>query len=262
MRLIVSLIFTAFIFLTAPSSAFGQVGDVRIHLTDGKIIQVEDAWEDAQGVWYRRAGVTHLMDRTRLKKIERAGSRTLSKDVTVAPVVEADAAMTPLLPNNEHPVWIYLVGGARMQVDEATESADGVWFKRGKLSTFLDRARVERIERGAGIKLTAATPEIIKGSSKGLAFYSTSAESFFMAKFGRRLPVTANGQSGLHTLWGFDHRQSMDVGLHPDSPEGKALIKFLRGAGIPFIAFRSAVPGTATGPHIHIGKPSHRMGAR
>jgi hypothetical protein len=30
----------------------------------------------------------------------------------------------------------------------------------------------------------------------------------------------------------------------------------LRRAGIPFIAFRSAVAGAATGAHIHIGQPS------
>jgi hypothetical protein len=87
-------------------------------------------------------------------------------------------------------------------------------------------------------------------------------ENFFAARFGRRLPVTAYGQSELHTRWGFDHRHSLDVGLHPDSPEGRALVAYLRGVGIPFIAFRSAVPGSATGPHIHIGKPSQRLRGR
>jgi hypothetical protein len=38
---------------------------------------------------------------------------------------------------------------------------------------------------------------------------------------------------------------------HPDSPQGIALLNYLRGAGIPFIAFRSAVPGSATGAHTH-----------
>jgi hypothetical protein len=51
----------------------------------------------------------------------------------------------------------------------------------------------------------------------------------------------------------------MDVGLHPDSSEGKSLIDYLRKSGIPFLAFRQAVPGAATGPHIHIGKPSNRL---
>ena len=100
------------------------------------------------------------------------------------------------------------------------------------------------------------------GSGSWLLSDAGRVESFFAARFGRRLPVSAYGQSDLHTRWGFDHRQSLDVGLHPESPEGQALINYLRDAGIPFIAFRSAVPGSATGPHIHIGRPSHRWRGR
>jgi hypothetical protein len=87
-------------------------------------------------------------------------------------------------------------------------------------------------------------------------------ESFFVKKFGRRLPVSALGQSDLHNRWGYDHREAMDVGLHPDSAEGQSLMAYLQSAGIPFVAFRRAVPGSATGPHIHIGRPSHRISAR
>ena len=47
-----------------------------------------------------------------------------------------------------------------------------------------------------------------------------------------------------------------------DGLEGKALIKYLRGSGIPFIVFKTAVPGASTGPHIHIGKPSLRLASR
>jgi hypothetical protein len=50
----------------------------------------------------------------------------------------------------------------------------------------------------------------------------------------------------------------MDISLRPDEPEGQALIDFLKRNGIPFSAFRTAIPGVATGPHIHIGMPSHR----
>ena len=87
-------------------------------------------------------------------------------------------------------------------------------------------------------------------------------ENFFSARFGRRLPVNAFGQSDLHNRWGYDHRDALDVGLHPDSAEGQALMAYLRSAGIPFIAFRRDVPGSATGPHIHIGRPSHKTTAR
>jgi len=85
-------------------------------------------------------------------------------------------------------------------------------------------------------------------------------ERFFSQAFGRSLPIAARGQSETHSRFGFDHRNAMDVALHPDSAEGKGLINQLRKSGIPFIAFRSAVPGASTGPHIHIGKPSGRLG--
>ena len=84
-------------------------------------------------------------------------------------------------------------------------------------------------------------------------------QSFFSAKFGRSLPTSAVGQSATHNRLGYDHHNAVDVALYPDSFEGKALINYLQGQGIPFLAFRSAIPGVATGPHIHIGSPSHRL---
>jgi hypothetical protein len=81
---------------------------------------------------------------------------------------------------------------------------------------------------------------------------------FFLSKFGRSLPVSAFGQTRLHSRLGFDHRNSIDVALSPDSAAGRALIAKLRGFGVPFITFRRAVPGVATGAHIHIGRPSPR----
>jgi hypothetical protein len=84
-------------------------------------------------------------------------------------------------------------------------------------------------------------------------------ERFFAQTFGRNLPITALGQSHTHNRLGFDHRDAIDVGLHPDSAEGRSLIDYLRKSGIPFLAFRQAVPGAATGPHIHVGRPSARL---
>ncbi len=83
-------------------------------------------------------------------------------------------------------------------------------------------------------------------------------EKFFSQTFGRALPITAYGQTATHDRLRFDHRDAIDVALHPDSGEGRSLLSYLRQAGIPFIAFRGAVPGAATGAHIHIGNPSGR----
>ena len=84
-------------------------------------------------------------------------------------------------------------------------------------------------------------------------------QDFFSSKFGHSLPTSAVGQSATHNRLGYDHRNAVDVALHPDSTEGRALIAYLQGQGIPFLAFRGAIPGVATGPHIHIGSPSHRL---
>lgn len=98
------------------------------------------------------------------------------------------------------------------------------------------------------------------GDSKWSLREAPRIERYFSQTFGRRLPVTAMGQSATHNRLRFDHRDSMDVALHPDSAEGKALIEHLRKSGVPFIAFRGASPGVSTGPHIHIGRPSARLG--
>ncbi|MFN7944098.1 MAG: hypothetical protein U0Z53_01880 [Blastocatellia bacterium] len=84
-------------------------------------------------------------------------------------------------------------------------------------------------------------------------------DAFFRLKFSRAIPVSAMGQTETHNRLGFDHRQAIDVAVHPDSAEGQALIGHLRSQGISFIAIRHAIPGSATGAHIHIGLPSKRL---
>ena len=105
-------------------------------------------------------------------------------------------------------------------------------------------------EGGMLIRFNGATGWSLAESSK--------IEKFFSQTFGRTLPVSAYGQSPAHDRLRFDHREAMDVALHPDSNEGRSLISYLRQIGIPFIAFRGSVPGASTGAHIHIGKPSAR----
>lgn len=111
-------------------------------------------------------------------------------------------------------------------------------------------------------KLTTTTSYIrYGGAGSWLLSESWKIQQFFLQRFGRQLPISAYGQSALHNRWGLDHRNAMDVGVNPDSVEGQALMSYLRANGIPFSAFRVAIPGSATGPHIHIGLPSHRYAA-
>ena len=63
----------------------------------------------------------------------------------------------------------------------------------------------------------------------------------------------------MHRALGFDHTGGVDVAIHPDQPEGVWLPEYLTEKNIPYFAFRQAVPGKATGAHIHLGPMSTRF---
>jgi Zn-finger nucleic acid-binding protein len=137
--------------------ARSQTEEIRLKLADGSYMTVDDAWESPQGIWYRRGGLSHLLAKEKVKKIERstpepapAPSATTNNnkdDDDHFEVPEMAAARTPS--NNgtyDQPAWIYLKGGARVEADSASQSPAGVWYKRGAMSIFIDAARVDRIE--------------------------------------------------------------------------------------------------------------------
>jgi hypothetical protein len=95
----------------------------------------------------------------------------------------------------------------------------------------------------------------------GTFIYASYAkvEVAFRERFGKPMPVSAMGETAVHRALGFDHRGRVDVAVHPDQPEGVWLREFLTGSRIPYFAFRQAVPGKATGAHIHIGPMSTRL---
>ncbi len=131
----------------APEAAVEEASStVRIRLVDGSAFAVDEAWESGQGVWYRRGGMTQLIPRDRVKRIERSSAEQAIETPAAPKVVVADQPQTASV-SDDQPVWIYLVGGAKVEADGASESAAGVWYRRGTLSIFIDRKRVDHIER-------------------------------------------------------------------------------------------------------------------
>jgi len=106
-----------------------------------------------------------------------------------------------------------------------------------------------------------ADDSLLEGVGELPPDFGPSLGSWFEQTYKRPLPVTARGQSKTHDARDLDHRHAMDVGLHPQSEEGRALINYLRERGVQYLAYNTATPGAATGPHIHIGRPSRRRGA-
>ena len=120
-------------------------------------------------------------------------------------------------------------------------------------------AEAELAKLGPGAYQSTGAMIRYNGPAHWVLTDAAKVQGFFALKFNRALPISAFGQTAVHDHMGFDHHNAMDVAVSPDSAEGQALMAYLRSAGIPFIAFRYAVPGSATGAHIHIGYPSHRL---
>lgn len=138
--------------LLCTSSAIAQTTEVKLKLADGSYMTVDDAWESPQGVWYRQGGLSHLLPKEKVKKIERT-TTTPTPSPAATPndddhfEISEVVARTPS--NNgvyDQPAWIYLKGGARVEADSASQSPAGVWYKRGSMSIFIDAVRVDRIE--------------------------------------------------------------------------------------------------------------------
>jgi hypothetical protein len=143
---------------SAPNPATGVASEnssqPRLKLVDGSSLVVDEAWESEQGIWYRRGGMSHLIAKDRVKRIERDSTAKPKTDSPAAKIVvtednESDDSSQNSPAAADQPVWIYLVGGARFEADNVTESAVGAWYRRGSLSVFVERARIDHIEREA-----------------------------------------------------------------------------------------------------------------
>ena len=151
--------------------------------------------------------------------------------------------------------------------------------KQEELTTLLDQMHL-RIETGRlVISRATVVKEIVRSARAdsarksvagrrtmekfgGNGRFSTSdlalVEKAFAKRFRRPLPISADGDTSLHRALGLDHTGRVDVAVAPDQLEGVWLRKYLESLRIPYYAFRKAVVGSATAPHIHIGPPSIR----
>src|SRR6185295_4269375 len=130
----------------------------------------------------------------------------------------------------------------------------------------LEIVEMARAEAAAAAEARDAVPvpewkakEFVNGahllSTKDLKTLTLSFEK----EFSHPLPISARGSTAVHRALGLDHSGRIDVALAPDSREGVWLRKFLDDLSVPYYAFRIAIPGKATAPHIHIGPGSTRI---
>ena len=127
----------------APAQRGTEKGKL-ITFVDGSTMRVDEAWWHGEEVWYQRGAMTEVASR-----------KVISIEPVFVAQVDSNAKTgtpPPTLPVEKPKAvsvstWIYLVGGAKFKVDEVKETADGAWYQRANLLSFLDRSRIDRIER-------------------------------------------------------------------------------------------------------------------
>ncbi len=119
----------------------------------------------------------------------------------------------------------------------------------------------QRLERATLNGSAALKDVMIRYDGNGLFDLGDlpTISSEFEKHFHHALPISALGQTLVHQSMGLDHRNRVDVALNPDQAEGIWLRQLLERLHVPYLAFRSAVMGAATAPHIHIGTGSTRL---
>jgi hypothetical protein len=148
------------------------------------------------------------------------------------------------------------------EIDRSRKEWDLAHSRARLLRELAEQARAEEILQ---TKLANAPGEAIFLGDRfdGGGVFTPSdfrrVEAAFVSHFLKPLPVSANGETAVHRSLGFDHRDRVDVAVHPDQPEGIWLREYLFRNNIPYFAFRQAIPGKATGAHIHIGPVSNRI---
>lgn len=133
-----------------PEAEVLQPNEMLVKLLDGTSMRLTDGRETSQGVWYQRGAITYLVERERIKSIDRGSAEKVGTTTGETPVPQAELPMVAATSKSSavvQPVWIYMVGGAKVEADNAIESPAGVWFSRGPLNIFIERSRIERVER-------------------------------------------------------------------------------------------------------------------
>ncbi len=232
-------------------AAIGAVSKARLTQAEEKLADARD--EDTLArLLYGRVGVEDLTEAQTRELVDAAQRR-------VDRVARQYQGQTDLVAQGVIP---------KGQVEELERQlADrrlALQLAEGRARIFDDLLNMAKVE-----EQMFAEPELSTDSKPLVETYTGSGvfkdahlkyvEAAFEKQFGKALPVSARGQSSLHTMLGFDHSGRVDVGVNPDEPEGQWLRRQLETLRVPYIALRAMIPGKSTAPHIHIGLPSLRL---
>ena len=186
-------------------------------------------------------------------------------EAEIPAMIEASEGLRDIAKKNLDLVLKQVEAGA-LAANQLVGARDALVTAERQLELSIERAKIVRdLSRMASAEsyLDELEEEELAFRFDGFDLYEMDAlgeiDNLYYSAFGVPPPISADGDTALHRSMGLDHTGRVDIALHPDTEEGLYLIFLLEGWGIPYIAFRSAVPGQATGPHIHVGPSSDRI---
>jgi hypothetical protein len=120
----------------ATQKVIGQT----VTLVDGYTFVVDEVYKQGDELWYRKGNISQRVPQAvkSVKPIYEQPKPEEKKPAATAATTPVKAAPTA--------IWIHLVDGAKFRVDEVQESTDGALYTRNKVSIFLDKERIARIE--------------------------------------------------------------------------------------------------------------------
>jgi hypothetical protein len=248
--------------ISAREIALAQAGLDRVKalveagaLPKARLIEAEEKLADAkdEAIYERTLYATPsaALSEADVKQMVAAAERRLER-ARAALLREQELSANGAIARNE----------AAPAAEEVRERETALTLARQRAELFEELAAAARREQMAEAAPTAAPPvDHYNGGGRFDPSILPSIEQAFQLHFSETLPVSAYGQTAVHEALGFDHRGRVDVAVNPDTPEGQWLRSYLASRHIPFYAFRAAVPGKATGAHIHIGTGSPRLHA-
>lgn len=120
---------------TNPPKVKGNI----VTLADGYTFEADEVWKQGDELWYRKGNITQRVPQ-QVKSV-----KPIFEQVTPAPAEASKTAAAVEAPPKTV-TWIHLVDGAKFRVDEVQEASEGAWYTRNKVSIFLARERISRIE--------------------------------------------------------------------------------------------------------------------
>jgi hypothetical protein len=194
----------------------------------------------------------NLTDRQSMTLVEAAGRRYMRRKLAFT------AAKQALEAGHGDPGAVDLW---RRQMDSARKICDVAELSGSRARQMADTAQADW-ELEQRLALVPSTMAGLAERHYGISpFTEVDLEEMgkaFFKIFGQTLPVSTRGESAVHRAMGFDHTGRFDLALSPSQSQGVWARRYLTDKHVTFFAFRSAVPGKATGAHIHIGPASTR----